>query len=154
MTVRPKKGAGKATTNGGDGGDARHPIQQGIEKLYAAGKTPRLRIDARRSDVVVPDHIRERWQESLVIDLDAGYPLELEYSDEGLRCDLAFAGQVTRCTFPWVSIYGLFDRASGHGVQIPAHLPKEELPEDLRRAKSSDEAAKARRAKFRVIPGG
>ncbi len=190
MTLRKKSGpgGGKKRSIGGEGeGGSTHPIQQGIEKLYAAGKTPRIRLDARRNDVVVPEHVRERWKDSLVIDLDPGYPLNLVYDDDGLHCDLAFAGQVTRCTFPWQSIYGLFDRASGQGVQIASHLPKDELPESLRSrptppvprlrpisgarkddrpaaepfveksdaaADTSDEQAKARRAKFRVITGG
>ena len=132
MTLRKKTGGGGAgTRRGGDDG-GHHPIQQGIEKLYAAGKTPRIRLDARRNDVVVPEHVRERWQDSLVIDLDPGYPLNLAFADDGVHCDLAFAGHVSRCTFAWPSIYGLFDRASGQGVQIAAHLPKAELPEALR----------------------
>jgi hypothetical protein len=192
VTVRAKKGGGGPKRRGGGGtgeggGGERHPIHQGIEKLYAAGKTPRIRLDARRNDVIVPDHVRARWQENLVIDLDPGYPLNLVYDDGGLHVDLAFAGRVSRCSFPWQSIYGLFDRASGQGVQIASHLPLPELPESLRVASApavprlraissvpsskpkakptapvtketavddSDELAKARRAKFRVINGG
>lgn len=190
MTLRkkggPGAGAGKRHTGGGDDG-SKHPIQLGIEKLYAAGKTPRIRLDARRNDVVVPENVRERWQDSLVIDLDPGYPLNLVYEPDALHVDLAFAGHVSRCTFTWQSIYGLFDRASGQGVQIASHLPKAELPAALRPAPppmpklrslssvkteptkieptktepeetaapdASDELAKARRAKFRVITGG
>lgn len=183
--IRAKKGGG-GEKGGGEGDGALHPIQQGIEKLYAAGKTPRIRVDARRNDVIVPDKIRERWQDSLVIDLDPNFPLNLVYGADGVHVDLAFAGLQSRCTFSWPSIYGLFDRASGQGVQIASHLPKAELPEPLRVEKArpapklrslsgmrrepplaeapaekketaveaSDEIAKARRAKFRVIPGG
>ena len=174
MSARAKRGGGGRRS--GEGERPLHPIQEGIEKLHAAGKTPRIRIDARRNDVVVPAHVRAKWQESLVIDLDPSYPLNLVYAPEGIDVDLAFAGLVSRCTFPWPSIYGLFDRASGQGVQIVSHVPPTELPEALRVAPASpklraisppsepaashektspaDEAAKARRAKFRVIPGG
>ena len=189
MSVRKKVGGSSAGGSGagGSGGDegSTHPIQQGIEKLYAAGKTPRIQVDARRNDVIVPEHVRERWKASLVIDLDPTYPLNLRYEESGLQCDLAFAGHVSRCTFSWQSVYGLFDRATGQGVEVTVHLPRAELPESLRasappsklRALSpvrgappentgakteaadsapdaSDELAKARRAKFRVITGG
>jgi stringent starvation protein B len=133
VTVKSKRGAIGSRKGGSDGGDgAKHPIQLGIEKLYAAGKTPRIRVDARRNDVVIPEHVRERWQDSLVIDLDPGYPLNLVYADDGVHVDLAFAGHQSRCRFGWPAIYGLFDRASGQGVQIAAHLPLAELPEELR----------------------
>jgi stringent starvation protein B len=166
-----------------------HPIQAAIEDVYAAGHTPRLQIDARRRDVVVPDFIRRQWQARLVIDLDPTYPLDLAYEVGGISVDLAFQGQVTRCTLPWEAIYAVIDRSTGRGIVLEAHLPAAELTPELawtdRASKrprlsavpsteerpvapppeapipearpdeaGSDAAAKARRARFKVIDGG
>lgn len=174
---------------GGDGGaPPAHPLERAIEQLYTSGATPRLVMDARRVDVVVPDFVRARWGAQLVIDLDASYPLDLAYDADGVHASLAFSGVVTRCTFGWASIYRVIDRASGRGIEVPAHQPPAELPPELAyvmdeprpvtevveskkptlaavpaaapkkdpapASTTSDEAAKARRAKFRVIDGG
>lgn len=106
-----------------------HPIAKAIEDVLLAGHTPRVHVDARRRDVVVPDHVRERWQARLVIDLDPSWPLRLEYGEDGLGVDLAFQGIVTRCTFGWKAIYVVLDRATGRGTVIEAQLPPHELPE-------------------------
>lgn len=104
-----------------------HPIQRAIEDIYATGHTPRLQVDARRADVVVPEFIRKQWQARLVIDLDPSYPLNLEYTKVGVEVDLAFQGQVTRCVFAWLSIYAIIDRSTGRGIVVEAHLPPAEL---------------------------
>jgi stringent starvation protein B len=104
-----------------------HPIQAAIEDVYAAGHTPRLQLDARRRDVIVPDFIRRTWQARLVIDLDPSYPLDLAYEAAGIGVDLAFQGQVSRCTLSWESIYAVIDRSTGRGVVVEAHLPPAEL---------------------------
>jgi hypothetical protein len=191
MTTRlpVKRGASNGGRAGGsDGGDPPHPLVRAIEQLYAAGATPRLVIDARRIDVVVPDFLRVKWAERLVIDLDAAYPLDLAYDAAGVHASLAFSGVVSRCTFSWPSIYRIVDRADGRGIVVPAHEPAAELPPELAYGTSeprpvteiavakksalaavpsapaasdasptasvSDDEAKARRAKFRVIEGG
>jgi stringent starvation protein B len=197
MTSRPPKKTprtGAAGTRGGDGPPPAHPLVRAIEQLYAAGATPRLLIDARRADVVVPDFLRARWAEKLVIDLDASYPLDLDYDVDGVHATLAFSGRTSRCTFSWASIYRVIDRADGRGIVVPAHEPPAQLPPELvygsapmavvtevveakkpalsavppsdpivdapaapvaaAPVSTSDEEAKARRAKFRVIEGG
>lgn len=108
-----------------------HPIAKAIEDVFAAGHTPRIHVDARRTDVTVPDHVRERWQARLVIDLDASWPLRLEHLPEGVAVDLAFSGLVSRCVFGWDAIYVVLDRATGRGTVIEGHLPPHELPEAL-----------------------
>lgn len=110
---------------------AHHPIQVAIDDVYAAEHTPRLQIDARRSDVEVPDSVRRTWQARLVIDLDPSYPLELEYDEQGVSVDLAFQGQVTRCRFGWGAIYAVIDRSTGRGIVVEAHLPAPELAPEL-----------------------
>ena len=104
-----------------------HPIQRAVEDVYATGHTPRLQVDARRVDVVVPEFIRKQWQARLVIDLDPSYPLNLEYTKVGVEVDLAFQGQITRCVFSWSSIYAIIDRSTGRGIVVEAHLPPAEL---------------------------
>ncbi len=111
-----------------------HPIAKAIEDVFAAGHTPRIHVDARRSDVSVPDHVRERWQARLVIDLDPSWPLRLEYVAEGVAVDLAFSGVVSRCVFGWSAIYVVLDRATGRGTVIEGHLPPHELPDALAHA--------------------
>jgi stringent starvation protein B len=172
-----------------------HPIQQAIEDIWEAGHTPRIQVDARRGDVSVPESVKTRWGARLVLDLDAAWPLNLEYGEDGIAVDLAFSGQVTRCTLPWEAIYVVLDRSTGRGVVIESHLPKDDAPAEpsskparpsgrptpvaavpsssgseqrtpeptgseppaageAADAASSDEEAKRRRARFKVIDGG
>jgi stringent starvation protein B len=130
MSTRAKR-RGLSAVGSGDGPPPPHPLAQAIDQLYEVGSIPRLVIDARRNDVVVPDFVRSKWGIELVIDLDPNYPLELAYDEVGVHASLAFSGIVTRCTFAYRSIYRLMDRATGHGVAIPAHEPAAELPPEL-----------------------
>lgn len=100
-----------------------HPVQSVVESLYAAGRCPRLHVNATCEGVVCPDFIREQWQERLIIDLDATYPLDLSFSDEGIGADLSFGGYVTRCNFPWKAIYVVADRATGRGIVLDQNMP-------------------------------
>jgi stringent starvation protein B len=99
-------------------------VQGAVESLYAAGRCPRLRVNATCEGVVCPDHIREQWREQLIIDLDASYPLDLTFAEEGISADLSFGGHVTRCTFPWKAIYVVADRASGRGIVLDQNMPE------------------------------
>ena len=80
-----------------------HPVQSVVESLYASGRCPRLHVNASLEGVVCPDFIREQWQERLIIDLDASYPLDLSFDEHGLGADLSFGGYVTRGSFPWTA---------------------------------------------------
>lgn len=157
-----------------------HPIQQAIDDIWKAGHTPRIQVDARRADVTIPEQVKTRWGARLVLDLDAAWPLNLEYGPKGLEVDLAFAGFVSRCALPWAAIYVVLDRATGRGMVIEEHVPKVDAPADepasaapralAPRAtpkavlaapsepsepnEASDEEAKKRRARFKVIDGG
>jgi len=123
MSPRKKRGR--------DGEPPAHPLARAIEQIYESGGTPRLVIDARRADVVVPDHVRAKWAEKLVIDLDAAYPLDLVYDPDGVHASLAFSGVIARCMFAWSSIYRVIDRRDGRGIVVPAHEPPTELPPEL-----------------------
>ncbi len=100
-----------------------HPVQEVLESLYAAGRCPRLHINALSAGVVLPSFVRDQWKERLVIDLDPSYPLELEYGDDAVQANLSFAGSVTRCVFPWRAIYIVADRATGRGIKIEQNIP-------------------------------
>ena len=101
-----------------------HPVQSVVESLYAAGRCPRLHVNATCEGVVCPDFIREQWQERLIIDLDASYPLDLTFAADGIGADLSFGGYVTRCTFPWRAIYVVADRATGRGIVLDQNMPE------------------------------
>lgn len=101
-----------------------HPVQSVIESLYAAGRCPRLHVNALFDGVVCPDFIREQWQERLIIDLDATYPLDLTFEKEHLSADLSFGGYVTRCTFPWGAVYVVADRSTGRGIVLDQNMPE------------------------------
>ncbi len=155
-----------------------HPIQAAIDDIWNAGHTPRLQIDARRKDVIVPEFVKTKWGARLVLDLDASWPLNLEANQSGIQVDLAFQGTVTRCALPWESIYVVLDRSTGRGFVIEAHVPedgvaeppkaesrpklrevstaaeKNEEPNTQKPETRSDEEARQRRARFKVIDGG
>jgi stringent starvation protein B len=101
-----------------------HPVQSVVESLYAAGRCPRLHVNALCEGVSCPDFIREQWQERLIIDLDSSYPLDLKFDDLGISADLSFGGYVTRCTFPWKAIYVVADRATGRGIVLDQNMPE------------------------------
>lgn len=115
-----------------------HPVQSVIESLYAAGRCPRLHVNATHAAVVCPEEIRHQWKERLIIDLDASYPLDLAFGQTGLAANLSFGGTVSRCSFPWESIYVVMDRATGRGIVLDRHVP-----ESVRRQSNPAPAAAA-----------
>jgi stringent starvation protein B len=101
-----------------------HPVQSVIESLYAAGRCPRLHVNATFEGVVCPDFIREQWKERLIIDLDPSYPLDLTFEEDCLSADLSFGGYVTRCTFPYGAVYVVADRSTGRGIVLDQNMPE------------------------------
>jgi len=101
-----------------------HPVQSVIESLYAAGRCPRLHVNATHASVVCPEEIRHQWKERLIIDLDSSYPLDLTFGQTGLAANLSFGGLVTRCSFPWEAVYVVMDRATGRGIVLDRHVPE------------------------------
>lgn len=100
-----------------------HPVQSVIESLQAAGRCPRLHVNAVFEGVVCPDFIRDQWRERLIIDLDPSYPLDLTFLEEGLSADLSFGGYVTRCSFPYGAVYVVADRSTGRGIVLDQNMP-------------------------------
>jgi stringent starvation protein B len=115
-----------------------HPVQSVIESLYAAGRCPRLHVNAMFEGVVCPDFIREQWRERLIIDLDPSYPLELQFQAEALAADLSFGGYVTRCSFPYGAVYVVADRSTGRGIVLDQNMP-----ESVRKQRSAKAAPAA-----------
>ncbi len=101
-----------------------HPVQSVIESLYAAGRCPRLHVNALFDGVGCPDFIREQWRERLIIDLDPSYPLDLTFEANGLAADLSFGGYVTRCSFPYGAVYVVADRSTGRGIVLDQNMPE------------------------------
>ena len=101
-----------------------HPVQSVIESLYAAGRCPRLHVNALFDGVGCPDFIREQWRERLIIDLDPSYPLDLTFESDGLAADLSFGGYVTRCSFPYGAVYVVADRSTGRGIVLDQNMPE------------------------------
>jgi stringent starvation protein B len=99
-------------------------VQSVVESLHAAGRCPRLHVNALAEGVVCPDFIREQWRERLIIDLDSSYPLNLTFEDESIGADLSFGGFVTRCSFPFTAIYVVADRQTGRGIELDQHMPE------------------------------
>jgi stringent starvation protein B len=158
-----------------------HPVQSVIESLYAAGRCPRLHVNAMFDGVVCPDFIREQWRERLIIDLDPSYPLDLTFEEEVLAADLSFGGYVTRCTFPYGAVYVVADRSTGRGIVLDQNMPEsvkrsrygkasgsmqpdkpnlrsvgnaDSAPEGSEAAEVDEEQVQKRRASFKVIDGG
>lgn len=114
--------------------------------------------------VVCPDFIREQWKEALVVDLDPSYPLDIIFTEEGLDVDLSFNGYVTRCSFPWESIYVVADRETGKGLMLEQNMPEsvlrkrklvldpETAPSSVKASKESGAKGESRRHKRRKTP--
>lgn len=100
-----------------------HLVQVAIDAIFWEGGTPRIQVDATREGVVVPQHVSARWGKKLVLDLDASWPLNLEYDEAGVHVDLAFAGSVMRCLLPYEAIYVVVDRQTGRGSYFPEWAP-------------------------------
>jgi stringent starvation protein B len=123
-----------------------HPVQSVIESLYAAGRCPRLHVNAMHTGVVCPDFIRDQWKERLIIDLDPSYPLDLHFEPETLAADLSFGGYVTRCTFPYGAVYVVADRSTGRGIVLDQNMP-----ESVRRSRYGKPAAGAESARAPLL---
>jgi stringent starvation protein B len=123
-----------------------HPVQSVIESLYAAGRCPRLHVNAMHTGVVCPDFIRDQWKERLIIDLDPSYPLDLQFEPDTLSADLSFGGYVTRCTFPYGAVYVVADRSTGRGIVLDQNMP-----ESVRRSRYGKPAAGAESARAPLL---
>lgn len=98
-------------------------IKSLLDTIWNAGHTPKIIVDATHKDVILPEHVRQKWGDHLPLDLDANYPLNISFDEVGIHMDLAFNHTVTRCTVPWRRLYMVVDRNTGKGAVIDAHRP-------------------------------
>lgn len=129
-----------------------HPVQSVIESLYAAGRCPRLHVNAVLDGVVCPDFIRDQWRERLIIDLDPTYPLDLTFEADSLAADLSFGGYVSRCTFPYAAVYVVADRSTGRGIVLDQNMPESVKRTRYGRA-GTEEASGAGKSPLRSLDG-
>ena len=111
MAKRKKSGMTMTKTT-----SAEHPLKKILDGIWNAGHTPRVILDATHSDVIVPIHLKKNT--SLVFDLKAADPLNIEFDSRAWYADLAFQGTVMRCTVPWRRISAIIDRDTRIGRHV------------------------------------
>ncbi len=132
-----------------------HPLKSLLDRIWNEGHTPRLIINATHEDVLIPEWLRAQHKERLVLDLQADYPMNIEFNLEKLSADLAFSGSVVRCTVPWKRIIAVFDRDTGHGVRITdPEMMDEGVKKLVGALKEPEPEAEQPKRKFGVIQGG
>lgn len=95
-----------------------------LDTIWNDGHKPEIVVDATHADVVVPDHVRLKYDDHLRIDLDVALPMNIVFTEEGIAADLSFNMQSSRCFFPWRRIYLVIDMTAQHGALIHANKPK------------------------------
>ena len=106
-------------------------IQEAATSILAGGSTLRIVVDGRRRDVSVPKRVRAQHGARLIIDVGEQQRSSVRISDEALEVQLAFAGAVAWCRFPWASVHGVADASTGRGFAVPEHAPPAELSAEL-----------------------
>lgn len=97
-----------------------------IDDLLAKGPVL-VHLDARRSDVAVP----ERFRNEPKLVLRFGYGLtppipDLTVNEHGMSATLTFGGAPFRCVLPWAAIYAAVADGEQRGMVWP-----DDIPEDL-----------------------
>jgi stringent starvation protein B len=97
-----------------------------IEDLMGRGPVL-VHLDARRSDVAVPDRFRS--ESKLVLRFGHGLspPIpDLTVDEHGMAATLTFGGSPFRCVLPWAAIYAAVADGEQRGMVWP-----DDIPEDL-----------------------
>lgn len=97
-----------------------------VDELLAKGPVL-VHLDARRSDVAVPD--RFRGEAKLVLRFGHGLspPIpDLTVDEHGVAATLTFGGTPFRCVLPWAAIYAAVADGEQRGMVWP-----DDIPEDL-----------------------
>lgn len=108
-----------------------HPFQLAIEQCWDGGRTPRILVLGDRPNVVLPQYIVAKHEGApIAIDLDPSYPLKPEFYGGFMRAELAFAGSVVLCSFPWDAILMVQDLELGTGfVRLVAKPSEQKRPQ-------------------------
>ncbi len=81
-----------------------------------------IQIDARRDDVVVPQHLKDH--QALLLKLSYLFQGKTDHDENGITSYLKFSGQYHECFVPWASIWGITS-ADGERVVWPEDVPGE-----------------------------
>ncbi len=104
-----------------------------------------LHIDARRTGVVVPPHLKANSQLVLHIGLNMAVPIpDLDVGEEGISCTLSFKGARFLCILPWPTIFAMVGD-DGRAMVWPDDVPPEVARQAEQRA-AQVQAKEARRA--------
>jgi stringent starvation protein B len=97
-----------------------------IDDLLAKGPVL-VHLDARRSDVAVPDRFRSEAKLVLRFGYGLTPPIpDLTVDEHGLSATLTFGGSPFRCVLPWSAIYAAVADGEQRGMVWP-----DDIPEDL-----------------------
>lgn len=144
------------------------PMKRLLDKIWDDGHTPQIILDASHDDVIFPEHVKAHWGNMMPIDLEARYPLNIEFNEVGIHADLSFRGAQFRCTMPWTRIYAVLDRETREGQMFPVNTPaqwlsahweggeepKKSAPPDVENDRLPQPATPSGRPKLRSIKGG
>ena len=97
--------------------------RQLLEQLLDKGMVM-IVLDARRSDVDVPKHLRHDGH--LRLNLSYRFGTKLEVSESLVTSSLSFSGTNYECHLPWSSIYLIVSHVSGQ-----PYLFTQDVPADL-----------------------
>lgn len=133
-------------------------IRQCFETMLRHAPSVFVVIDARKSDVVVPHHLKCE-DLSLQIGYDMAIPIpDLEMDEQGIRATLSFNQAPFHCTIPWHAIKymrteGPISEELRRAIDLKLSDPESPLNEDIEIPVSEEERRKKLRAKFEVING-
>jgi hypothetical protein len=102
-----------------------------------------IHLDPRRTDVVLPEHLRKTPTVALSLGLSTPVPIpDLDLGEDAITATLSFSRTPHRCVLPWTAIYLI---TSGHGRAYlwAQDAPPEALAELLALALAEREAAAA-----------
>lgn len=118
------------------------PKRAAAERLLGEGPLD-LHLDARRDDVIVPEHLKTQADLVLRVGHDLPVPIpDLALDDQGLTATLSFKRIPFHCQIPWSAIYALTNlenrglvfqedvpaevraKLAGRQVATPAPIPK------------------------------
>lgn len=113
------------------------------------GKGPVLiHLDARRSDVAVPDRFRAEAKLVLRFGHQLTPPIhDLTVDDHGISATLTFGGSPFRCVLPWAAIYAAVADGEQRGMVWP-----DDIPEDLLLGTAGEQAPSSSSASTPAAP--
>lgn len=138
--------------------DASPPTKRDLLlRLLDAGKVM-VQLDARRSGVVVPEHVSSQCD--LKLNLSHRFAGPMEVGEEMVRAELSFGGRPFVCELPLSAIYAVVSHTTHEFFFFPSDAPTEALAalaELLGKADTdaaSGSQAPRRRPRLEALDGG